>query len=181
MRDSALRSFGSSSFKRSPKVGNPRASILKRNVWEIPALFGLNPVSNFMGFTVGFQGYWRFGLWVDHGIFKRQVQGICAMPQVMPEMFNVYLKMHSEMEGQDFELQHQRAKLLGWRVCSRWMPARLTSLRSWESFSGVPVCVCVSCLLSAGKEWISSCQSPRLFSLSLSLCVSLSLSLSAFS
>ena len=38
---------------RSPKVGNPIASILKRNVKGIPALFGLNPVSNFMGFTVG--------------------------------------------------------------------------------------------------------------------------------
>ena len=38
---------------RSPKVGNSIASILKTNVWGIPALFGLNQVSNFMGFTVG--------------------------------------------------------------------------------------------------------------------------------
>ena len=43
-------------YSRSPKVGNPIASILnlKSNVWGIPAQFGLNPVSNFMGFTVGF-------------------------------------------------------------------------------------------------------------------------------
>ena len=39
-------------YSRSPKVGNPIASILKSNVKGIPALFGLNPVSNFMGFTV---------------------------------------------------------------------------------------------------------------------------------
>ena len=39
-------------YSRSPKVGNPVASILKSNVKGIPALFGLNPVSNFMGFTV---------------------------------------------------------------------------------------------------------------------------------
>ena len=39
-------------YSRSQKVGNPIASILKSNVWGIPALFGLNPVSNFMGFTV---------------------------------------------------------------------------------------------------------------------------------
>ena len=45
-------------YSRSPKVGNPIASILKTNVWGIPALFGLHPVSNFMGFTVR-----RFGLW----------------------------------------------------------------------------------------------------------------------
>ena len=37
---------------RSPKVGNPVASILKSTVEGIPALFGLNPVSNFMGFTI---------------------------------------------------------------------------------------------------------------------------------
>ena len=37
---------------RSLKVGNPIASILKSNVKGIPALFGLNPASNFMGFTV---------------------------------------------------------------------------------------------------------------------------------
>ena len=37
---------------RSPKVGNPIASILKSNVEGIPALFGLTPVSNFVGFTV---------------------------------------------------------------------------------------------------------------------------------
>ena len=37
---------------RSPKAGNPIASVLKSNVKGIPALFGLNPVSNFMEFTV---------------------------------------------------------------------------------------------------------------------------------
>ena len=41
---------------RSPKVGNPIASTSLRGMsWEIPALFGLDPVSNFMGFTV--QGF----------------------------------------------------------------------------------------------------------------------------
>ena len=39
-------------YSRSPKVGNPIASILKSNVKGILGLFGLNPVSNFMGFTV---------------------------------------------------------------------------------------------------------------------------------
>ena len=39
-------------YSRSQKVGNPIASILKSNVEGIPALFGLNQVSNFMGFTV---------------------------------------------------------------------------------------------------------------------------------
>ena len=39
-------------YSRSPKVENPIASILKSNVKGIPALFGLNPVSNFMGFTL---------------------------------------------------------------------------------------------------------------------------------
>ena len=39
-------------YGRSPKVGNPIASNRKSNVEGIPALFGLNPVSNFMGFTV---------------------------------------------------------------------------------------------------------------------------------
>ena len=39
-------------YSRSQKVGNPIASILKSNVEGIPALFGLHPVSNFMGFTV---------------------------------------------------------------------------------------------------------------------------------
>ena len=37
---------------RSPKSGNPIASILKRNVWGFPALFVLNPVSNFLGCTI---------------------------------------------------------------------------------------------------------------------------------
>ena len=32
-------------YSRSPNVGNTIASILERNVKEIPALFGLNPVS----------------------------------------------------------------------------------------------------------------------------------------
>ena len=39
-------------YSRSPKVGNPIAPIHKSNAKGIPALFGLNPVSNFMGFTV---------------------------------------------------------------------------------------------------------------------------------
>ena len=42
-------------YGRSPTVGNPTASILKSNVYGIPALFGLNPVSNFMGFAVRVQ------------------------------------------------------------------------------------------------------------------------------
>ena len=43
-------------YSRSPKVGNPIASILKSHVQGIPALFGLNPVSNFLGFTIeGFE------------------------------------------------------------------------------------------------------------------------------
>ena len=46
------RGFLFGNYNRSPKVGNPIASILKKNVYRIPALFGLNPVSNFMGFTV---------------------------------------------------------------------------------------------------------------------------------
>ena len=41
-----------SMYSKSPKVGNPIASILKGNVKGIPALFGLNPVSNSIGFTV---------------------------------------------------------------------------------------------------------------------------------
>ena len=40
-------------YSRSPKVGNPIASILKSNVLGIPALVVLNPVSNFLGFTIG--------------------------------------------------------------------------------------------------------------------------------
>ena len=39
-------------YSRSRKVGNPIASIVKSNAQGIPALFDLNPVSNFMGFTV---------------------------------------------------------------------------------------------------------------------------------
>ena len=39
-------------YSKGQKVGNPIASILKSNVLGIPALFGLNPVSNFMAFTV---------------------------------------------------------------------------------------------------------------------------------
>ena len=39
-------------YSRSPKVGNPIASIPKSIVKGIPALFGLKPVSNFMGITV---------------------------------------------------------------------------------------------------------------------------------
>ena len=43
-------------YSRSQKVGNSIASILKSNVQGILALFGLNPVSNFMGFAVGVGG-----------------------------------------------------------------------------------------------------------------------------
>ena len=39
-------------YSGSPKVGPPIASILKGNGKGIPALFGLNRVSNFMEFTV---------------------------------------------------------------------------------------------------------------------------------
>ena len=39
-------------YSRSPKVGNPIASVPKSNVQGIPALFGLNPVSNFLDFTI---------------------------------------------------------------------------------------------------------------------------------
>ena len=39
-------------YSRSPKVGSPIASILKSNVYGIPALFDLYPVSNFIGFTL---------------------------------------------------------------------------------------------------------------------------------
>ena len=39
-------------YSRSQKVGNPITSNLKSNVSGIPALFGLNPVSNLMGLTV---------------------------------------------------------------------------------------------------------------------------------
>ena len=46
-------------YGRSPKVGNPIASILKCNVYGIPALFGLSPVSNFLGFTIMFRGVYR--------------------------------------------------------------------------------------------------------------------------
>ena len=46
------RAMPKPSYSRSQKVGNPIASILKSNVYGIPTLFGLNPVSNFMGFTV---------------------------------------------------------------------------------------------------------------------------------
>ena len=40
-------------YSRSPIVGNPIASILKSNAKGIPALFVLNPVSNFLWFTIG--------------------------------------------------------------------------------------------------------------------------------
>ena len=40
-------------YSKGRKVGNPIASILKSNVEGIPALFGLNPVSDFLGFAVG--------------------------------------------------------------------------------------------------------------------------------
>ena len=47
------RCLGFRVYGRSVKVGNPIASSLKSNVWGIPAQFGLSPVYNFMGFTVG--------------------------------------------------------------------------------------------------------------------------------
>ena len=43
-------------YSRSPKVGNQIASNLKSNGEGIPALIVLNPVSNFMGFTVYLEG-----------------------------------------------------------------------------------------------------------------------------
>ena len=39
-------------YKRSPKVGNPIASILKSNVEGSPVLIVLDPVFNFWGFTM---------------------------------------------------------------------------------------------------------------------------------
>ena len=60
-------------YSRSQKVGNPIASILKSsNVYGIPALFGLNPVSNFLGFTVGCKLFER-----DFGCWARE---FCALP-----------------------------------------------------------------------------------------------------
>ena len=51
-----MAEFGLVYYSRSPKVGNPIASILKSKVQGIPALFGLDSVSNFMGFIVGLRG-----------------------------------------------------------------------------------------------------------------------------
>ena len=48
-----LECFEFRAYSRSPKVGNPIAPILKSNVYGIPALFVLNPVSNFLGLTIG--------------------------------------------------------------------------------------------------------------------------------
>ena len=39
-------------YSRSPKVGNPIASTHKSHLQGVPALFGLNPVSNVLGFMV---------------------------------------------------------------------------------------------------------------------------------
>ena len=39
-------------YSRSRKVGNPIASILQGNVYGIPALFGLNSVSNLRELTL---------------------------------------------------------------------------------------------------------------------------------
>ena len=41
-----------SRYSRSPRVGKPIAAILKSNVEGMPALFVLNPVSNFVGFII---------------------------------------------------------------------------------------------------------------------------------
>ena len=46
-------------YTRSPKVGNPIASILKSHVYRIPALIVLNPVSSFFGFTILVHGWDR--------------------------------------------------------------------------------------------------------------------------
>ena len=40
---------GLKAYGRSPQAGNPIASILKSNVYGIPALAVLNPVSNLFG------------------------------------------------------------------------------------------------------------------------------------
>ena len=53
-------------YSRSQKVGNLIASILKSNVEGIPALFGLNPVSNFWASTVDLAG--RVVLFLDSGL-----------------------------------------------------------------------------------------------------------------
>ena len=47
-----LQTLSPKPYSRSPKVGNPIASILKSNAEGIPGLFVLNPVSNFLGFTI---------------------------------------------------------------------------------------------------------------------------------
>ena len=60
-------------YSRSLKVGNPIASILKSNVSGIPALFGLNPVSNFKGFTVETRRAW--GVW-EFGVQGLRVSGL---------------------------------------------------------------------------------------------------------
>ena len=59
MRFLGLADYG---YSRSSKVGNPIASILKSHVQGIPALFDLNPVSNFTGFTVDGLGF-CVGIW----------------------------------------------------------------------------------------------------------------------
>ena len=46
-------------YSRSLKLVNPAASILKRNEKGIPALFVLNAVSNFLGFTHIKKGFTR--------------------------------------------------------------------------------------------------------------------------
>ena len=74
-------------YSRSPKVGNPIASILKTNVQGIPALFGLNPVSNFMGFAVEFggSGDWGFLKGFYEGFLRGMYMGCRA---------RVYLEDH---------------------------------------------------------------------------------------
>ena len=46
------RQFRFPESSRSPKVGNPKASILKSHVEGIPAQIVLNPVSDFLGFAL---------------------------------------------------------------------------------------------------------------------------------
>ena len=63
-------------FVRSPKVGNPIASILESKAKGMPALFDLNPVSNLLGFTKGLCVYgFRY---VGCGGFRVYRAGDCS-------------------------------------------------------------------------------------------------------
>ena len=52
-------------YSRSPRVGNPIASIPQSHASGIPALIVLNSVSNFLGFTIGFRVSFDSGLRVQ--------------------------------------------------------------------------------------------------------------------